>query len=282
MPFHDPFSKKVFRTLTRVFPQCSMVSQAVAYNMFLSFFAILLAALGTMRLYLEGPRGQELIPRLQAILPPGSWQLVSDFVFRSEVSAWYSTLFGWVGTLLVGVQTNKLMMVGFHIINGRRSAQSFLGRQFRALLFFAVASVACFVAVALSVFGGSLRQLMIDKVGASMLLHSLLSGTFSLLAMILVMFVLAFIYRIAQPGIATLISTLPGAAIATALWWGANVLFGFYVRKTEYGPVYGVLAGVIGLLLWMELSVMLVFVGAAWNAESVCVPSSNNAPNRSA
>ena len=110
--------------------------------------------------------------------------------------------------------------------------------------------------------------MVIDKFGDSVLIHSLLSGTFSLVAMILVMLVLAFIYRVAQPSKATWISTLPGAAIATALWWGANVLFGVYVRKTQYGPVYGGLAAVIGLLGWMELSVMLVFFGAAWNAEN--------------
>jgi hypothetical protein len=38
-----------------------MVSQAVFFNMFLSLFAILLAVLGMIRLYLEGKPGQELV-----------------------------------------------------------------------------------------------------------------------------------------------------------------------------------------------------------------------------
>jgi membrane protein len=103
-------AKRLFRSIARVIPRCGMVSQAVAFNMFVSFFAILLAVLGMLRLYLEGKRGQELVPQLRGILPPGSWQLVSNFVFRPEVSAWYSTLFGWLGTLLVGLQTMKLLM----------------------------------------------------------------------------------------------------------------------------------------------------------------------------
>src|SRR6185295_1682476 len=165
-------------------------------------------------------------------------------------------------------QTMKLMMEGFHIINGSRSTQSFLGRQFRALLLFAVVAATWLVAVALSVFGGSLRQLMFDRFGDSLLIRFFLSGASPLVAMILVMLVLALMYRVAQPRAATWISALPGAAIATVLWWGANVLFGVYVRKTQYGPVYGGLAAVIGLLGWMEISVMLVFLGAAWNAET--------------
>src|SRR5579872_4933830 len=260
-------TKRLFRSIARVVPRCGMVSQAVAFNMFLSFFAILLAVLGMLRLYLEGTRGQELVPRLQAILPPGSWQLVSNFVFRPDVSAWYSTVLGWVGTLLVGLQTMKLMMEGFHMIYGSRSTQSFLGRQLRALLLFAVAAVTWLVAVAVSVFGGPLRQLVLVKFSDLRWTRGLWGGVFSVLTMILVMLVLAFIYRVALPGAATWGSVLPGAAIATALWWGANVLFGIYVRKTQYGPVYGGLAAVIGLLGWMEFSVMLAFFGAAWNAE---------------
>jgi len=34
-----------------------------------------------------------------------------------------------------------------------------------------------------------------------------------------------------------------------------------------YGMIYGGLAAVIGLLIWMELSTVIIFLGAAWNAE---------------
>jgi uncharacterized BrkB/YihY/UPF0761 family membrane protein len=36
----------------------------------------------------------------------------------------------------------------------------------------------------------------------------------------------------------------------------------------KYGFVFGGLAAAIGLMVWMELSAMIVFIGAAWNAES--------------
>src|ERR1700722_15023846 len=148
-----------------------------------------------------------------------------------------------------------------------------IGRQLRALLLFAVAAFAWLVAVAVSIFGGPLRQMIANNFGDSLSLpRAFWSGIFSVGAMILVMCVLAFIYRAAQPSTATWSSVLPGAAIATALLWGTNLLFGFYVRKTQYGPVYGGLAAVIGLMGWMELSVMLVFFGAAWNAELNLIP----------
>ena len=42
-------AKKLFRTLAKVIPQCGMASQAVAFNMFLAFFAVLLTALSLMK-----------------------------------------------------------------------------------------------------------------------------------------------------------------------------------------------------------------------------------------
>src|SRR5579864_4128402 len=93
-------AKKLFRTLARVIPQCGMVSQAVAFNMFLAFFPTLLVALGLVSSSLRGKNGQELTMRLSEILPPGSWQLVSELLLQREVNAWQWVFLGWVGTLL--------------------------------------------------------------------------------------------------------------------------------------------------------------------------------------
>ena len=89
--------------------------------------------------------------------------------------------------------------------------------------------------------------------------------------MALAVFVLALIYRVARLGSTTWSSVLPGATAATISWWGVNLLFGIYVRQIQYGPVYGGLAAAIGLMVWMEFSAMIVFLGAAWNAESAAL-----------
>lgn len=259
-------AKKLFRTLARIVPQCGMVSQAVAFNMFLAFFAVLLTAATLMKSYLEGKGGQEVALRISAMLPPGSWQLISVYVLRQEVNAWYLALIGWVGTLLVGSQVMKLIIKGIELIYGDHGTHSFLGRQIRGLLLFSFASVAWLVAIALSVLS---RPWITAEFGNFLLARYFLIVTLPILAMLLATFVLALIYRVARPRVTTWSSVLPGAAVATILSWGVNWLFGIYVRKTQYGPVYGGLAAAIGLMAWMEISAMLVFVGAAWNSESV-------------
>jgi membrane protein len=261
-------AKKLFRTLARVIPQCGMVSQAVAFNMFLAFFPIMLIAMGLMSSFLTGKGGQELVVRLSANLPPGSWPLVSDFLVRREVNPWNWVLLGWVGTLLVGSQVMKLIMEGIHLIYGDRERHSFVGRQLRGLLLFCVSIVAWLLAVVLSVFGRPLREWMTRGSGHSPLARGFWAVMLPVLAMALAMLVLGLIYRVARPGATTWSSVLPGAAAATILWWGVNLLFGIYVRHMQYGPIYGGLAAAIGLMVWMEFSAMIVFLGAAWNAEN--------------
>jgi len=255
--------------VARVVPQCGMVSQAVAFNMFLVFFPSLLLVLGLMSKFLGGKNGQDLAARLTTILPPGSWQLVSDYVLRRGVNPWIWVLLGWLGSLLVGLQVMKLIMEGICLIYGERQKHSFLGRQLRGLFLFSVSVVAWVAAVSLSVFGRPLRQWMIREFGTSQPVRGFVTVILPLLAMILAMLVLALIYRLASWRSTTWRSILPGAAAATILWWAVNLLFGAYVRKMHYGPVYGGLAAVFGLMVWMEFSAMIVFLGAAWNAENL-------------
>jgi membrane protein len=249
-----------------------MVSQAVAFNMFLAFFAVLVTAVSLMKSSLEGESGREVAIRISAILPPGSWQLLSAYVLRQEVNAWYLALIGWVGTLLVGSQVMKLIIKGIELIYGDQGTDSFLGRQLRGLLLFSVTIVAWLVVVALSVFGRPVRQWMTPGFDKSALTRGFWYVTLPVLGVILAVLVLALIYRLARPGTTTWRAALPGAAAATILWWGVNLLFGIYVRKMNYGLVFGGLAAAIGLMAWMEVSAMIVFLGAAWNAESVVLP----------
>ena len=262
------FTKKLIRKVVRVISQCGMASQAVAFNMFLAFFAVLLAAAGLMKSSFEGTNGAVMATRISAILPPGSWQLISVYVLSHEVNAWYLTIIGWGGTLLVGSQMIKLIIKGIEQIYGDRDTHSFLGRQVRGLLLFSLASVAWVAAIALSVFGGPLEQWITVEFGNFSVVFKLLLFMVRILVMILAMFVLALIYRVARQVTTSWRAVVPGAVVATILWWGVNWLFGIYVREMQYGPLYGGLAAAIGLMTWMEISATLVFVGAAWNSES--------------
>jgi membrane protein len=161
----------------------------------------------------------------------------------------------------------KLVMEGIHIIYGDKEKPGFLHRQIRGLMLLLITIAPLLAAAILGILGRPLRHWIEHEVGK----HSILQGWWNIFfpaaTIILAMMALTVIYRVARPRERSLRNVLPGAMVATLLWWLVDVLFGFYVRRVPYSVVYGGLAAVIGLIIWMQLSAVIIFLGAAWNAE---------------
>jgi membrane protein len=261
-------SKRALSMFGRVFPRCSMIAQAIAFNLFLAFFPTLLIAVGLATSPLGGRTALfDLISDLTSFLPPGSQQIVSEFLVKRGPEAWKWALVGLGGTLLAGTQVMKLLMEGIHSIYGDRERPSFLARQLRAMALLVLVIAPLLVAAILGVFGRPLRDWLAQEFGRDKSVQAWWAFFFHGVAILLAMIAVTVIYRWARPKQQSLMSVLPGAMIATLLWWVADISFGFYVRKMPYGIIYGGLAAVIGLLIWMELSTVIIFLGAAWNAE---------------
>lgn len=256
------------RLFGRVFPRCAMISQAIAFNLFLAFFPALLIAVGFASSPIGGRTSLfDLIRDFTTFLPPGSQGIVSEFMARRGPEAWKLALVGWTGTLLGGTQVMRLLMEGVHIIYGDQDKPGFWHRQLRGLVLLLVTIAPLLVAAILGVLGRPIRRWLANELGAHHPLRGWWPIFFPAAAILLATLALTVIYRVARPGNGRLRDVLPGAIVATLLWWSVNVLFGFYVRRVPYSIVYGGLAAVIGLLVWMQLSAVIVFLGAAWNAE---------------
>src|SRR5271163_2965095 len=260
--------RRTYRTFTRVFPRCGMVSQAIAFNLFLAFFPALLIMVGFATSPICGRTSLfDLIRDLTEFLPPGSQSIVSEFLVKRGPEAWKLALVGWAGTLLAGSQVMRLLMDGIHKIFGDQVQPGFLHRQIRGLALLLVTIAPLLAAAILGVLGRPLRQWLSREFGAQHFLQGWWTFFFPAVAIALALLALTVIYRVARPGEESLRNVLPGALVATSLWWLVNVLFGYYVRRVPYSIVYGGLAAVIGLMVWMQLSAVIVFLGAAWNAE---------------
>jgi len=261
-------SKRALSMFGRVFPRTSMIAQAIAFNLFLAFFPTLLIAVGLATSPIGGRTALfDLIADLTSFLPPGSQQIVSEFLVKRGPQAWKWALVGLGGTLLAGTQVMRLLMEGIHTIYGDRERPGFFVRQLRALFLLILTIAPLLVAAILGVFGRPLREWLGSEFGKGPAVQTWWAIFFHGFAILLAMAALTVIYRWARPKEQTLGSVIPGAMIATLLWWVADLGFGFYVRKMPYGIIYGGLAAVIGLLIWMELSTVIIFLGAAWNAE---------------
>lgn len=262
-------AKRGYSLIARVFPRCSMIAQAIAFNLFLAFFPSLLIVVALATTRIGGKTSMlEMVRDLTEFLPPGSQSIVSEFLVNRGPEAWKIALLGWSGTLLAGSQVMKLVMEGIHIIYGDEEKPGFLHRQLRGLLLLLITIAPLLGAAILGILGRPLRKWIAHEVGKHSILHGWWNIFFPVAAMVLAMTALTMIYRVARPKEDSLRNVLPGAAVATLLWWIADVVFGAYVRRVPYSVIYGGLAAVIGLILWMQLSAVIIFLGAAWNAES--------------
>lgn len=79
--------------------------------------------------------------------------------------------------------------------------------------------------------------------------------------------VILLIYHFAVPRTHPWHLVLPGAALATALWFPATVLFGWYLQRfSTYSVMYGSVGRAIALLVWLYIISVIILVGAEFNA----------------
>lgn len=85
---------------------------------------------------------------------------------------------------------------------------------------------------------------------------------------VLVAFAISGIYRFAPSKGGAQNWGLWGVALTTVVWVGSSVLFGLYAaRVASYDTTYGPLGAIVVLLLWLYIAVLVVLLGAEFNAE---------------
>jgi membrane protein len=264
------FLRRFYRALLRVIPSCVTLSQAVAFNMFLAFSPMILVVLGAaagsagFRQALEG-----IIDRLRIVLPPGTLGILNNFVGRHPRQSWELVLLGLGGTLLAGTQMMKLLMEGFRMVYGDKNRPDVVSLHVRALLLLSATIFPSILIVNLVVFGRTIRNRMMHISSMPVLIRLTWSALYVVVSLLIALSVLTVIYRVGRPGHHGFKNHLPGAEVATVLWWVVSIALGFYLRSVPYSLIYGGLAVTISLMLWMQLTATILLIGAAYNAELV-------------
>ena len=237
--------------------------------MFLAFFPMLLLALGVLSSRAAFRDAlTELPQRLRVIVPPGSEDIVTQYFVRKGAHPWKWFSLGLIGTLLAGSQVMSGFIEGFRIIEGDPIRSGYWRTSLRALFLLLLTTLPALVVVLLTVFGKQERAWLVNELGHQpFLIHAVGFIIQVAIVFLLSMVVLVSLYRIGRPGHRGLRSLLPGAGLATVLWWLSDVVLGFYVRHMPYDVVYGGLAAAIGLLIWMYITAVVVLLGAAYNVE---------------
>jgi len=265
------FLRQFGRALRRVIPRTGLYAQALAFNLFLALFPLLLFCVAL----LAGSRGaagaMEELLRDRWLLPPSSRDLIFVYLHQHTVNPGRWLVIGLVGTVLAGTQCMNVLLESFRTMEGAER-RPFWRTSLQALGLLCLTVVPGLAEVVFTVFGRLVRLWLRGQFGLPTFLAYFWVVFGAATAWFFAVLILTLLYRAGQPSIRRFRDGLPGAVLATGFWVVSNVLFGAYMSRTPYGPIYGSLAAIIVLLLWLQLSTLVVFVGAAYNLEALGAP----------
>jgi len=132
-----------------------------------------------------------------------------------------------------------------------------------------LAGIPLVFATILVAFGARIETRILFAMGREFGFYIVLMWTAArwLIATLTSIAVIGLIYHNAVPRTQPWPSVLPGATLATALWFLATGLFGWYLQDyANYSIIYGSLGVGIALLVWMYMISLVILVGAEFNA----------------
>ncbi len=261
------FFREFGSALHCVFVRSSLHAQALAFNMFLTLFPLLLFVLGLLSRSRRASSVFAEVLRARWILPPGSREIVFSYLRERGGHPAKWLVAGLTGTLLAGSQCMSVLLDSFRAMEASSPPPGFWRQRLRAVGLLCVALGPVLALVILTVFGEQLRAWLAFHYAAPRVVQVVWLWVASGAALVVALIIVALLYRVGQPSCRGWQDVLPGAAVVTVLWTVVNFGFGIYVRHTPYTPVYGGLAAVIGLMVWMQLTAVMVLLGAAYNAE---------------
>ena len=253
------------------------VAQSAAYSAIFALFPALLVVAAVLPMLPEAtPIRAQAALLFRHVLPGEVLPLLSGYFTPQRANAFASrralvialllSLYGCSGVL-------NTVMEGLRRAHGLSVAcwPTWLERRGRALLLVPVSLLPLALSSLLVVFGHFLA------VEAASLVAPWLRRELVLLAEVMRWSMalagsaglIAVLYKLGVPQQQPWRRVLPGALLATALWLGITLSFGWYVtRFANYSRVYGSLGAGVALLVWLFLTVLSVLLGAEFNGET--------------
>ncbi len=248
-----------------------LLAAGTAFYAILSLFPALIAAVTLWGLVADEGQIQQQITSLTSALPPESAKVIGDALRNATTNAGGGLSFAFAAGLATALYSASGGMAGLikgiNLAYDEKETRSFFKVRGLALVLTVGAIVISLTALGLiAVLPIALNFLNLGPVGEAFARW----GRWPALAL-LVVAGLAVLYRYAPDRDKPQFKwASPGAIIATVLWLIGSGLFSLYMTnfgQSSYARTYGVLAGVIILLLWLFLTGYIVLMGAEINAE---------------
>lgn len=253
---------------------CFNIAQATAYSAIVSLFpALIVSAALVGFIPYSSPLRAQLAGIFGRILPPDVLPLVRGYFAASPLNAHSRhVIFSAAFVSVLGASgVIATMMEGFRRAYNRPLHQWSFWHRRRISLMLVPMSLLPLTLISVLVISGHFITVWLwfhvtPEVRTTVLVLSLIIRW--TVAVVSSVSVIAVIYYKGTPIEQSFRRTLPGAALATGLWFLTTLAFGWYVtRFANYTRVYGSLGAGIALLIWLYIIALSVLSGAEFNAQ---------------
>jgi membrane protein len=246
------------------------VAKGAAFSAIFTLFpAVLLVATVLSESHTTAGFIREIGHAVGRILPEGTRASVLQyFSGRKPASARFLITIAAI-TLWTGSGVMISWMEGFRNAYQMPKIWGLVKERMIAFLLVVLAGIPMVFASILLVFGNQIEAWIVYHVGHE--LGPYVLGLWTALRWIIAgltsIAVIGLIYHHGVPRTQPWHRVLPGAALATVLWFASTLVFGFYLRYfANYDVIYGSVATAIALLLWLYIVSVAVLIGAEFNA----------------
>jgi membrane protein len=251
------------------------LAQAAAYSAIIALFPVLIVAAAVIAfLPHTAPIRAQLRDFFTPVLPPDVTPLLQGYFDPSPQTANSSKhpfIFAVLVSLYEASSVIATYMEGIRRSHGLPpSCWTFLSRRGRAFALVPLSLIPFGIASALVVFGHFITAWLAGYVAPSVrtpvfLIALLIRWTIALTGSV---GLIGLLYHMGTPIRQPWKRVLPGAIIATMMWFLATLGFGWYVtRFANYSRVYGSLGAAIALLFWLFIISLCVLFGAELNVQ---------------
>jgi membrane protein len=244
-------------------------SKAAAYSSILTFFPVLLIVGSGLANWRKGaPYLREVTYALGSILPAGGNTALSYLKGAAQHPVGLLTTTS-VITLWTASGVMISWMDGFRRCYELPKTWGLVQERLIAFLLVVFALVPMTFATLLVAVGSKFETRLLSYIDPDFSIYVLLlwGAIRWLIATLTSIAVIALIYHHAVPRTQPWHSVMPGAMLATILWFSTTVGFRAYLQHFgDFATIYGSLGVAMALLVWMYLISLVVLVGAEFNA----------------
>ncbi len=244
-------------------------SKAAAYSSILTFFPVLLIIGSGLANWRKGaPYLREITYALGSILPAGGNTALTYLKGAAQHPVGLLTTTS-VITLWTASGVMISWMDGFRRCYELPKTWGLIQERLIAFLLVVFALIPMTFATLLVAVGSKFETRLLSYIDPDFSIYVLLlwGAIRWLIATLTSIAVIALIYHHAVPRTQPWHSVMPGALLATILWFSTTVLFRAYLQHFgDFATIYGSLGVAMALLVWMYLISLVVLVGAEFNA----------------